>query len=408
MLRKLAAAAALTVAAASMLQVRAADVARPVELPDGGLAAGAALPERPKCELTWPLPSLITPLSWVDHQFPTRQQDGVMLRYDGNQDANYDGHRGLDLPVPQRTAVLAADDGVVTYAAWDDAGGFGVGIHHGGCRTFYFHNSTLLVEVGRHVSRGQVIALSGTTGNSTGPHVHFEVRDLGHRWHSIDPYGWTAAGPDPWPWDQGVLWRGGRPSPVAIQPAGAAPAHQPSIDLVAEPPRAPEELQRGAPPGTSLTADGTVGLAGQTGLKVPVEGQALRLQACASSVCVLDRRGNVFAVAGGRVTRRFTLPLGRRAADFGCVADGACVVLDIYGEVYAVPRADGAPAPDLSSMPGPWPLGGAPASLILSPAATGANLAGWLVDDAGGSRSFGPALLNIPDPTDPLREHVFS
>src|SRR5207245_2123286 len=112
------------------------------------------------------------------HHYPDRQMDGVMLRYDGNGEANYDGHRGLDLPVAQGTPVLAADDGIVTYAAWDDAGGNGIGILHQGCRTFYFHTRALLVSAGQTVHRGDIIAYSGTTGNSTGPHLHFEVRDL--------------------------------------------------------------------------------------------------------------------------------------------------------------------------------------------------------------------------------------
>ncbi|HEV3230767.1 MAG TPA: M23 family metallopeptidase, partial [Candidatus Dormibacteraeota bacterium] len=156
----------------------AAPMAFPLGAGPDPIGPGAVVPPRPRCALTWPLPRLVVPLSWVDHHYPTRQADGVVVRYDGVENVNYDGHRGLDLPVAAGTTALAAADGVVVYAGWDDAGGYGVGLEHDGCRTFYFHNSGLLVHVGDAVRRGQVISLTGSTGNSTGPHLHFEVRDL--------------------------------------------------------------------------------------------------------------------------------------------------------------------------------------------------------------------------------------
>src|SRR5258708_11875587 len=180
--------------------------------------------------------------------------DGVMVRYDGAGNVFYDGHRGLDLPVREGTPVLAAEGGPVVYAGWTDSGGYGVSVLHDGCRTLYFHNSALLATVGQHVVRGQVISLSGTTGNSTGPHLHFEVRDLYPRPHALDPYGWTAPGPDPWPWDEGVLWRDGHPEPAAEVPAGGPPPRPPPPPAPAPrprppappPPRAPAAPARGA------------------------------------------------------------------------------------------------------------------------------------------------------------------
>jgi hypothetical protein len=162
--------------------------------------------------------------SWMDHHYPTRQDDGIMIRFDGATGYAYDGHRGTDYAVPSNTPVVAADEGTVIYSEWSDSGGWGVVIDHANDRTAYFHNNQLFVYPGQHVSRGQLIALSGSTGNSTGPHVHFEVRDLLTPWHSIDPYGWTGPGQDPWRWDMGNLWMNGTPVPFLLPlafPGGA-------------------------------------------------------------------------------------------------------------------------------------------------------------------------------------------
>ena len=92
-------------------------------------------------------------------------------------------------------------------------------------RTAYFHNNQLFTYPGQHVSRGQLIALSGSTGNSTGPHIHFEVRDLLTPWHSVDPYGWTGPGKDPWRWDLGYLWTSNPPVPFLLPLAFPSGAH---------------------------------------------------------------------------------------------------------------------------------------------------------------------------------------
>ena len=86
-------------------------------------------------------------------------------------------HTGIDIAVPTGTPVHASPAGTVVYAGWMSGYGYLVAIDHGGgLATAYAHNSSLLVKVGEHVSQGQVISLSGSTGHSTGPHVHFEVR----------------------------------------------------------------------------------------------------------------------------------------------------------------------------------------------------------------------------------------
>lgn len=89
-------------------------------------------------------------------------------------------HTGLDIAVPRGTAVKAADSGVVSFSGWNGGYGYCVIINHkNGYQTLYGHNSKLSVKVGQQVSKGQKIASSGSTGRSTGPHVHFEVRKNG-------------------------------------------------------------------------------------------------------------------------------------------------------------------------------------------------------------------------------------
>lgn len=95
-------------------------------------------------------------------------------------------HGGIDFPCPKNTPVYAAADGVVILARnLNYSYGHYLIIDHGnGLSTLYAHNETLGVKAGDVVKRGQVIALSGSTGNSTGPHCHFEVRVNGTR---VDP-----------------------------------------------------------------------------------------------------------------------------------------------------------------------------------------------------------------------------
>ena len=86
-------------------------------------------------------------------------------------------HTGIDWSCPVGTNVYAADDGTVTFAGWNGGYGNMIKIDHGnGYVTYYAHCSSLLVSPGTTVSTGDVIALSGNTGRSTGPHLHFEVR----------------------------------------------------------------------------------------------------------------------------------------------------------------------------------------------------------------------------------------
>lgn len=85
-------------------------------------------------------------------------------------------HAGIDIGVDYGTPIHAADSGVVVYAGWISGYGNAVIIDHGGgISTLYGHNQSLAVSEGQSVSKGAVVAYAGSTGNSTGPHCHFEV-----------------------------------------------------------------------------------------------------------------------------------------------------------------------------------------------------------------------------------------
>lgn len=95
-------------------------------------------------------------------------------------------HKGVDWAIPVGTAVMASSGGVVTRAGWGRGYGYVVYIRHAdGRETRYGHLSKILVSAGQSVSQGQKIALSGNTGVSTGPHLHFEILINGSQ---VDPF----------------------------------------------------------------------------------------------------------------------------------------------------------------------------------------------------------------------------
>ena len=93
----------------------------------------------------------------------------------------HDGHWALDIAVPEGTPVGAADRGTVMMAGWNPSGyGFRVVIDHGNDYvTLYAHLRDIYVEKGQVIGKRQVIGVSGSNGNITGPHLHFEIRDFG-------------------------------------------------------------------------------------------------------------------------------------------------------------------------------------------------------------------------------------
>ncbi|WP_239090449.1 M23 family metallopeptidase [Asanoa iriomotensis] len=97
-------------------------------------------------------------------------------------------HQGIDFAMPENTPERAAAAGTVIAAGWAYTGyGISVVIDHGdGYFTHYAHQNRTAVEVGQQVKAGQIIGYEGSTGDSTGPHLHFEVHQ-GAMWNQIDP-----------------------------------------------------------------------------------------------------------------------------------------------------------------------------------------------------------------------------
>ncbi|NYE94872.1 murein DD-endopeptidase MepM/ murein hydrolase activator NlpD [Psychromicrobium silvestre] len=127
--------------------------------------------------------------------FPITSGWGWRLVPPGTIDFNGTGsylHTGIDYGVPCGTAVRAPAAGTIAVAGWlNNGGGFTVHIDHGvvqgnALTTVYYHNSSVAVSVGQHVNRGDIIAYSGGTGNSTGCHAHFETWVNGQ---PVDPSG---------------------------------------------------------------------------------------------------------------------------------------------------------------------------------------------------------------------------
>lgn len=110
--------------------------------------------------------SLIRPVSGI-----------ITSRFAENSSVRSSSHTGLDIATSRGTAVAAAASGTVTFSGWKGSYGKLIVItHSNGVQTYYGHCDALYASVGQTVSQGQTICAVGSTGNSTGPHLHFEIR----------------------------------------------------------------------------------------------------------------------------------------------------------------------------------------------------------------------------------------
>ena len=101
----------------------------------------------------------------------------ITSRFGSRSSVRVGAHTGLDIAAPKGTSIKAAASGTVIHAGWKGSLGNLVIISHGnGVQTYYGHCSQILVSAGQKVSQGDIIAKVGSTGNSTGPHLHLEVR----------------------------------------------------------------------------------------------------------------------------------------------------------------------------------------------------------------------------------------
>jgi murein DD-endopeptidase MepM/ murein hydrolase activator NlpD len=118
------------------------------------------------------------------HRWPLDER-GVVTRGQVVEGSADETHPGIDIAVPMGTPIRAAGGGTISQTGSDAEYGLFVLISHpDGYQTMYGHASRLLVAKGDEVNAGQVIALSGSTGRSTAPHLHFEIRRSGR---SVDP-----------------------------------------------------------------------------------------------------------------------------------------------------------------------------------------------------------------------------
>lgn len=114
-----------------------------------------------------------------DYSFPLKFNYTITSNYGKRKDPFSNlvkHHNGLDLACPQNTPIFSVKNGIVFDIGYDDIYGNYIKIKHNDVYSFYAHLSKTTVKIGQSVERGQKIALSGNSGKSTGPHLHFEIQ----------------------------------------------------------------------------------------------------------------------------------------------------------------------------------------------------------------------------------------
>jgi murein DD-endopeptidase MepM/ murein hydrolase activator NlpD len=155
----------------------------------------AELPPLAEPFLSFPAERIPETTSFFDHDAPFLRQNGSTLIYRGDRSEffSYDGHDGWDFAMLPPEPILAPADGRVVFAGNSDDGcgvAHAVILEHGnGYRTLYWHLTRPTVEIGQEVARGETIGIVGSSGCSTGPHLHFQVQYLGR---DVDPAGWCG------------------------------------------------------------------------------------------------------------------------------------------------------------------------------------------------------------------------
>jgi len=287
----------------------------------------------------------------------------------------YDGHNGWDIGLNYEN-LLAAADGTVAIAGIDpNNGGFGLNVtidHGNGFTTRYAHMSQIAVSPGQHVLRGQGIGVSGNTGNSTGPHLHFGLY-LTTPWTAIDPWGWTGAATDPWPADAGDMWIGGNPQdPGPGAPTGVTAALTGQTATVSWTPPA----SNGGSPVTSYAITSS-----PNGINVSIAAPATsgKVPSLAYSTAY------TFTVVANNAVGLGTQSSASLAVATGPPPFTGMYTLDGYGGVHPVQSQ---PLVSSSAWPG-WNIA---RSLALKGDASG----GYLLDGWGGIHPVGSAPPAVP------------
>lgn len=192
-------------AATEIVQQYAADAAAAKKLYDEKEAQAAAIEKKIEEEAERARLANLPAASSGGYTWPTNVTRLITspIGYRSAASTNYVGttnHKGVDIGAYYGSNILAAKAGTVSIASYGWNGGYGnyVVILHGSnsSYTVYAHMSQVLVSAGQQVSQGQVIGLVGSTGNSTGPHIHFEIHENGQLMNPLDylpgyiRYGW--------------------------------------------------------------------------------------------------------------------------------------------------------------------------------------------------------------------------